>query len=261
MTKIKHFIITRFLCNNFNHTNEELFSDEWLNNGYKLLTNHFIPTLENQTNKNFEMIFLIHNEIPIEKVQMLNTIETTIKFHILRLDELENFLNQLKATIDILITSRLDYDDNIHKCVVDDIQKYAINNPKKITIYGLNKGATIVDGETNAYLKKIKEYEIGNSGYWSAMETLILPNVMSNKLFSIYSLGNHTKVIKTLKEKYKEMGIYTLNDDYYHKDTSNDIKYLWVRHKQSQSVIVQNIWHTTDIKVDVNLFDNFGYKI
>lgn len=258
---IKHFIITRFLCSNFNHTNEELFSERWIDNGYKLTINHFIPTLENQVNQNFEIIFLIHDEIPIEKVKVLYDLKTPIKFHILRLKSLDYFLNKIKSSTDILITSRLDYDDNIHKDVVNDIQKYTINNPHKITIYGLNNGATIIDGESSTFLKEKNPYEINNGGYWSAMESLILPSSMTERFFSIYSLGDHTSVIKTLQNDYTKMGIKRLNPDYYYKDTSSEIKYLWVRHNQSQCVMEQNIWHTTNIKVDIDLINDFGYLI
>lgn len=258
-SNFKHFIITRFLCINFNHTNEELFSDAWLQNAFKLTKNHFIPTLENQTNKNFEIVFLIHNDIPFEKVEELNRINTPIKFHIIRNKDLDVFLNTYKDKTDLLITSRLDYDDNIHKSVVDDIQKYAIENFDKITIYGLNLGSTIKDGEFIAYEKNIPKYE-GNQGFFSIMETLILPSNMCESYFSIYKLGNHTNVIPYLKENAELLGIQKLNNDFFHKDTSNEIKYLWVRHDMSQSVMANGIWHTSDKKVPLNLKDDFGYQ-
>lgn len=255
----KHFIITRFLCINFNHTNEELFSDAWLQNAFKLTKSHFIPTLENQTNRNFEVVFLIHDDIPFEKVEALERIDTSVRFHIIRNKYLDVFLNTYKDKTDFLITSRLDYDDNIHKSVVDDIQKYAIENYGKITIYGLNLGSTIKDGEYTAYKRDIPKYE-GNQGYFSIMETLILPSNMCESYFSIYKLGNHTNVIPYLRENAESLGIQKLNNDFFYKDTSDEIKYLWVRHNMSQSVMANGIWHTSDEKVSLNLKDDFGYQ-
>ena len=255
----KHFIITRFLCINFNHTNEELFSDAWLQNAFKLTKSHFIPTLENQTNRNFEVVFLIHDDIPFEKVEALERINTSVRSHIIRSKNLDGFLNTYKDKTDLLITSRLDYDDNIHKSVVDDIQRYAIENFDKITIYGLNLGSTIKDGEFTAYKRDIPKYE-GNQGYFSIMETLILPSNMCESYFSIYKLGNHTNVIPYLRENAESLGIQKLNNDFFHKDTSDEIKYLWVRHDMSQSVMANGIWHTSDEKVSLNLKDDFGYQ-
>lgn len=256
---LKHYIITRFLSDNFNHTNEELFSKEWLENAFSLTEKHFIRTLENQTNKNFEIIFVIHNEIDYKRVSKLENLSNVFQIHVLRKNKLENFFT--KVDCDTLITSRLDYDDNIHKSVVNDIQNYVQENPNKIIIYGLNTGATVVDGEVNTFLREKSGYEINETGYWSAMETLVLPKELILKPFSIYALGNHSAVVREMKENFQKYGITSLNSDFFHKDTSDEVKYLWVRHKQSQSVLERNIWHTTNQEVFLNLKENFGYEI
>ena len=112
--KIKHFIITRFFSQNFEKTNEELFSEKFLSNGFKLVKKNFIKTLENQTNKNFEVIIMIHNDIDIDKIKPLYDIESSFKISIIRKKDIDKYISEFYDTFDFIITTRLDYDDFVY---------------------------------------------------------------------------------------------------------------------------------------------------
>jgi len=254
---IKHFIITRFMSEQFNHSDEELFNESFLIQSYNLMKNHLLQTLSIQTNKNFELIILIHDRVPLQNVKFLYELEEKYNFPITikRSGALKEYINTFKNQYDFVITSRIDYDDHIYKCVVDDTQK-RIDNKYAVQLYGLLNGVSIIDNNTEAHFMT-KNYN--NQGFFSVFETLILNTHKIDKLFSIYDLGNHTKVCETIKKKYREFDIPNINAIKIEYDKCKDIRYIWIRHKNSQSVLISNKYHcTNNIIRGLNLSD-FGY--
>ena len=64
--KIKHYIVIRFYSSNM-MDKEKLFDTSLLLNGVKVFKQYLLKSLENQNNKNFEIILMIHDEININK--------------------------------------------------------------------------------------------------------------------------------------------------------------------------------------------------
>ena len=123
---LRHFVITRFLCCDFGY-GKKVQSTEFINEGIRLLNKFFVPTLINQSNHNFEVIFAIHDAIPIENVRGLNSISIgNIKKHVVRWSKVNDFINSTTTHGDILITSRLDYDDLVYTDAVESIHRRAI---------------------------------------------------------------------------------------------------------------------------------------
>jgi len=256
---VKHFIITRFLSEDFNHSEEELFSDEWLTRGRKVLEKHFIPTLENQTCRDFEVVFLIHDNIPAEKTAFLEDVECSFPTHVIRRNALDDFLDGYRDSCDVMVTSRFDYDDNIHKEVVECLRRFVDDNPDEVSLWGLTDGAVVIDGENTAHRKRKQKWEIGGLGLWAAMESLVLPKKRCERFFSVYRLGNHTSSVQTLKEQYKELGISSLRESFAYKDQTGEVMYLWVRTAYSQTVLVQHRWHDDGETVELDLKGDFAY--
>jgi hypothetical protein len=123
-------------------------------------------------------------------------------------------------------------------------------------LYGLKNGVTIIDGETEARFMS-KNYK--HKGFFSVFETAIVNTKKIGKVFDIYSLGNHTKIYKTLKENMGKFGVSDENQIKYLCDDTDETRYIWTRHGNSQSFVTNNKIHLTDIVVDGLNFSDFGY--
>ena len=52
--KIKHFVVTMFMSQNFGKPNEVIFEDSFLQDAFKMMKNHLLRSLSIQNNKDFE---------------------------------------------------------------------------------------------------------------------------------------------------------------------------------------------------------------
>ena len=132
--------------------------------------------------------------------------------------------------MDVLITTRIDYDDRIYYDAVNDIRK-TININKPILLHGYNRG--VIYFESN---RKYYEFDKANqtNGAWSVFLSLIIFINKVNKLYTIYDIGNHCKSRKTLLEKYKLYGIKRLDYDPAVFDNGAE-KFVYVRQSYSHS--------------------------
>ena len=254
---IKHFIITRFMCENFDRPNDFIFDDHFLQESFLIMKNHLLKSLSIQSNKNFEFIIMIHNEIDIEKVRFLYELKDCYDFKIviLRKNELHDYINQFKEDYDYIITSRIDYDDHIYKTVVDDTQK-RIDENYEVILYGLKNGVTVIDGEEEA---RFISLNYKGKGFFSVFETVIINTKKNKKVFSVYDLGDHTRIYKTLKEKYLTYGLSNIGAIKYLCDDTDETRYIWLRHKKSQSFMLNNTLHLRHIEVKGLNLSDFGY--
>lgn len=257
---IKHLIIARFMCNNFGHANEELFDQKWLKDSFEMLKKHLIKSLLVQTNKNFELVILIHDEIPIENVLFLYDYAqnfTEFNITVLRKNEIENYTKSFYESYDFIITSRIDYDDHIHKNVVEETQK-KIDPNYTLILYGLKNGVSLVDGDTECHFMSMNYNECG---FFSAFETLMINTKKYDRGITIYSLGDHSLACKYLIKNYENHGIKDKNEVKILCDDIDETRYIWIRHKNSQLVMQKNKWHNTDIIVENLQLEDFGYSI
>lgn len=202
---MKHFIITRFFSYPFGRSKEEMLSfldDKRLEDGFEILKKHFIKTIENQINRNFEIIILIYDNLPMSSVEFLNEIKCDNKITILHMKDLDEYVNGVSDG-DIVITTRLDYDDFIHKNCVDDVQKIAANT-ECMKLYGLNNGCSMADDEICYYHHP--NY-VNVCGFFSCFETLIVNTSVYKSPITIYTLGEHSHVFKEIKNFNKNVKI------------------------------------------------------
>ena len=224
--KIIHTIITRFLYS-YHGINDS--SKEYILNGIRVMKKYLLPSLENQSCKDFIWIILLGNEANIVYIKSLVNFNNSFQWHVIYEKDIKNFLRNITNSFDILITTRIDYDDRIYYDAVNDVRK-EITIKKPIFFHGYNRGLYFSELENKYY---DFEYKM-NNGAFSVFESLILVLNQVNDIYTIYDFRPHFNVIKKLIKKYKSLGIKQLNYKAGIFD-SGAPKFVWVRQKYSYS--------------------------
>lgn len=255
--KIKHLIITRFMSDQFGKSDTKLFDKGFLLHSLEILKRHLLQSLSVQTCKDFELVVLIHDRVPEDNISFIYDIQGKYDFKItiIRRNALKAYVSSFKGEYDFIITSRIDYDDHIHKSVVKTTQK-RVDATYAVQLYGLNNGISLIDGRTDGHFMH-KDYE--HQGYFSAFTTLIVNTHRVAHPFSIFDLDNHAFVIRTLNERYRSFGIQSPSLIKIETDTETKTRYIWIRHSESQLVKTRKIYHSTNRIVEGLNFADFGY--
>lgn len=131
----KHYLITRFNLRaeywDVTKNNEQLLTDEWMDNRMWLFENFCFPSVVGQTNKNFEWILYFDtNTKEVYKNRIINLVAGHKNITVFFIDAMPSFMSELlnyisKETKNIpyLITTRIDNDDSIHVDFINEIQK------------------------------------------------------------------------------------------------------------------------------------------
>ena len=129
MNSFKHLIITRFMCDNFlkkDVTNVNPLSNKWKEMAFDVAKRHIIPTLENQNNQNFTLVFLVGSNCNDEDIQRIYNLSDKLDIDICYLQYFKEYIENIET--DYLITSRLDYDDHVFKYCVNFNFNYRKNS-------------------------------------------------------------------------------------------------------------------------------------
>ena len=189
---------------------------------------YLFPSLEYQTCKNFIWILLIGDKANKTRVKSYLNLNLSFKYIIIYKKTLKSFLQKITKGYDVLITSRIDYDDRIYYDAVNDVRKY-VNINKPVSIYGFNSGIMYFEFN-NKYYKFYRDYK--NKGTMSIFASLILVLNKVNDIYTVYDLGHHNIIRQTFLKEYKSFGIKRLDYEPVNFDTG-DIKFVWVRHNFS----------------------------
>ena len=222
--KIFHTIITRFV---YSFHGKSDSSKEYILNGIRVMKKYLLPSLENQSCKDFIWILLIGNEANIVSIKSLVNFNNSFQWYVIYEKDIKNFLKNITKGFDILITTRIDYDDRIYYDAVNDVRKeITINKP--IFFHGYKRGLYFFELNNKYYDFECKM----NNGAFSVFESLILVLNQVNGIYTIYDFRPHFKVIKKLIKNYKSYGIKQLNYEPGIFD-SGAPKFVWVRQKYS----------------------------
>ena len=143
--------------------------------------------------------------------------------------DIRNFLKNKTKGSDILITTRIDYDDSIYYDAVNDVRK-EINIKRLIFIHGYNTGVYYFELDNKYY-----DFEFRSKyGAFSIFESLIIVLNKVNDTYNIYDFGYHYTVKRYLLLNYKSLGIKELNYEPAIFDNGAP-KFVWVRQKYSWS--------------------------
>ncbi len=228
--RIIHFIITRFMIKfwPFEDFPTKIFRDDYILNGIRVIKNYLVPSLENQSCRQFIWILKIGNKANKTYVESLLHLSNLFESKIIHEKDVHNYIRNKSKGFDILITTRIDYDDRIYYDAVNDVRK-AININKPIILYGYNRGVHYYELD-NKYYEFIRNDT--SSGVMSIFASLILVLSKVNDTYNIYQLGTHMIARKKILLSYKSFGIKELNYEPAIYD-SGDAKFVWVRQKFS----------------------------
>ncbi len=233
--KIKHFVITRFLSSKTLGLGDKIFDETIIQNGINYVNSYFIPSLNNQTNKNFDIIFIVNDEHDIEnsEIKNLNNIKTEIKYHILKNSEYIEFCKNESKGYDWLILTRMDYDDLVKNTAVEEIQTIISNNDMyDLLCYGYNTGYTMF--KKNLYVFDKPGYN--KYGYFSIFESLCIKINSNVDLFDIYFF-NHTQLKKEVTNIGKSKQLKYLIPP----ESNSQDNFVWVRHENTGTELLSGV--------------------
>ena len=228
--KIIHFIITRFLIEfwPFRGFPILIYRKEYILNGIRVMKKYLFPSLENQRCKNFIWILKIGNKANITYIKSLLNLNNSFNSNVIYEKDIKSYIRNNSKGFDVLITSRIDYDDRIYYDAVNDIRK-AININKPMILYGYNRGVQYFESD-NKYYEFYKNYK--NDGVMSIFTSLITVLNKTNDFYNIFELGTHIRVRKKILENFRLFGIKELNYEPAIID-NGEAKFVWVRQNYS----------------------------
>ena len=138
--RIIHLIITRFMLDLIDKFgNKKIYNEDYILNGIRVMKQYLLPSLDNQSCKNFIWILMLGNEANITYIKSLLNFNNSFDYDIIYEKNIKNYTRNLSKSYNVLITTRIDYDDKIYYDAVNDVRK-AINPNKPILLYGYNSG-------------------------------------------------------------------------------------------------------------------------
>lgn len=131
----KHYLITGFNLRvgiwKETKNNEQLLTDEWMDNRVWLFENFCFPSVVAQKNKTLEwLLYFDTNTKEVYKTRILELVNKQPNFRVFIVDamplfkpELLNYIKEETKGIQFLITTRIDNDDSIHIDFINEVQK------------------------------------------------------------------------------------------------------------------------------------------
>ena len=231
--KIIHLIITRFLIEFYyvkNFNPNIIYQKEYIFNGIRVLKKYLLPSLENQSCKNFIWVLALGDKVNKTFIESILNNSNSFEYHIIYEKNFKNFTRNITKGFDILITTRIDYDDMIYYDAVNDVRK-AININKPMILYGYNRGVYYFE-EFGKFFDFYMTYN--NEGTMSVFHSLITSLNKVNDSYTINDLGGHNIIRKNILKKYKLFGINNLDYEPAIFD-GGDPKFIYVRQKYSST--------------------------
>lgn len=227
MDKIKHIIATRFLCFEGN-LGDKVLSKEYIDMGLRLMSQYLIPTLENQTNKNFELVVLVHQKLNlgVYKRKFLAMSEK-LNIQVVRFNKFDEYVRAAAAESENLIVTRIDYDDLVWNGAVEDVQKRIGIAP--LYIYGYNRGYAWKEGDASIMVF-YQEYK--KRGHMSIFQSAIIKTSVSEVVGIHPYKWNHTKPMEALETRGIKPALVKFEPNYT-KDA-----FVWVRHENTSSGLI-----------------------
>lgn len=227
MDKIKHIIATRFLCFEGN-LGAKVMSKELLDMGLRLMSNYLIPTLENQTNQNFELVILVHPQLNMGAYKRkLMALSESLNIKVVRFNKFDEYVREAAVLAENLIITRIDYDDLVWNGAVEDVQKRIGIAP--LYIYGYNRGYAWKEGDANIYAF-YQEYK--KRGHMSVFQSAVIQTNNPTFLGIHPYKWNHTKPCESQTFEGIDQTLIKFEQNYV-RDA-----FVWVRHENNSSGLI-----------------------
>ena len=234
---IKHFVIIRFFPYQGSRFPHDVLDINFLATQLPLAKNNGLRSLENQTSKNFELIFLMNDKYFLDKKYEFIFTElkasVTVPVRFVKDSEMPSLFEEAYNKYDFVIQTRIDFDDFVFKGAVADTQN-KVNECNDILSYGYCKGYTYIYGELFSFYGYVE-----GSGHHSTFPSLILKSSFAKKIpyVSIYRFP-HALVHYKLKEFLESNGI-EFSESMFQQNHSIDA-FIYYRHEASQQLLVTN---------------------
>lgn len=277
--KIKHVIVSRFFPQQDPRYPYNIFDVDFLSKQLNFAKNNALKSLENQTNKNFEFIFLVNEKFFSDPkyefifTELRNCTSLPLKFvkthqavrgiaWMYTNTEMPSLIKEMFNHYDFVIQSALDFDDFIYKDAIADTQS-KVNECNGILSYGYCKGYTYFNGELSPYRQLFN-----GMGHHSMLQSLILKSSFAKNLpfIGIHSFV-HTKFKPGMKEFLEKNGV-AFSEDMFQQNASTNA-FIYFRHKFSHNNLVTDPGHldkfskrrkiTNEDITKEQLADEFGF--
>ena len=230
-----------------------IYTKEYIENGIRVMKKYLIPSLEHQICRDFIWMLTIGEKANITFLKSLLNFTRPFNFVILYKKDMRKFIRNITKNVDVLITSRIDYDDRIYYDAVNDVRKN-VNISKPIFLYGYDRGFVYYE-DLDIYTKFFNKFK--NEGAMSTFESLIIVMNKVNDSYIIYDMGNHHSIRKNLLKDYKKFGLQKL--EYEPSIFEIDVpKFVWVRQRFSGSL--ENMTKPKEKAVHFDLDKFYGIK-
>lgn len=208
--KIKHFVFSRFFPGQVKTYPYNVLATDFLKRQLPL-TKNILSSLENQTNKNFELFFVVNPAFCDDPRYefIFSTLQnfTTLPLKFIKRVDLPKLLQDALNEYEFVIASMMDFDDFVYKGAVAEVQN-KVNECKEISTYGYGKGYIYSEGELYNFLPTSRAYLRDKTGYFSAFYSVILKSSFAKNLPSIIlSCFNHVRINLSIKDFLNKNGI------------------------------------------------------
>ena len=286
-TTIKHFIFSRFFPIQDPKYPHDIYDVDFLSKQLPLAKN-MLSSLENQTNKNFDLIFLMNEKffdnptyeflfktlqdsttLPIKfvKTHTSSSGKAVLNEHsyVIQFDTLSPSVKDALNEYDYVIQSRMDFDDFAYKDAVADIQSKA-NDCDKVLVYGYCNGYDYRFKELYTYLtiydtgvtKKLSSTAFSESDYktqgvHSVLAAVILKSSFAKKVPALITFNVcqrwHSSLKPQLKDFLKKNGVEFSENMFQANMTTK--AFIYFRHEFSSSVLNQRAGKLGSLKFPI----------
>ena len=210
-------------------------TEAFAQNAKRVLNKYLLSSLEKQRCTDFIWVLMIGDQANLTHFKSFFNFQNSFKTEIVYEKDLKNYLRSVAHGFDVLITTRIDYDDIIYYDAVNDVRKL-IDMKKPLIIHGYRKGYLYFESD-NTYYNCFDHF--GNNGVIGLFLSLITIVNKVNDIYSVNELGDHTRIKSTFLNKYKSFGIDNINYNPFEFDNSTQ-RFIWVRQKFSSSLTSSN---------------------
>lgn len=230
---LKHFIFVRFFPFQDPKFPHNVLDLNFLSTQLPLVQNIF-RSLENQTNKNFDLLFIMHQKFfDDSKYEIIFSDlkdSTILPLKFIKSGDISGLVKAALDEYDFVIQSRMNFDDFIYKDAVEDTQS-KVNECEKILGYGYCRGYGYAAGVLRFYCQLWNK-----GGHPMILQSLILKSSFA-KNTSLFTLGtDHVNFKKNIKNFLERNGV-EFSENMFQQNTTTHA-FIYFRHELSHFHLV-----------------------
>ena len=236
--KIKHFVIMRFFTFYDKKYPYDIYDVNFLRQQI-ILARNALGSLENQTNKNFELVFMVNDKFFVDsKYEFIFSSlknSTSLPITFIKRNDIKLLTKDALNEYNYVITSRMDFDDFIYKDAIA-IAQGKVDECDSILAHGYCKG----------YIYRQRASELYNFahmckgiGFVAILISLILKSSFAKNLplINVYSFKHGS--VKTRMERFLKKNNIVFSENMFQPDSSTRA-FIYFRHEASHWASTRN---------------------